>query len=152
MFKVYSYDEKCLPGTAKPGDAGIDLRAAEAVTLKHNTPTLVKCGIHLEISPGCFGMVVPRSGLATKHGITLTNTVGIIDSGYRGEIMCSLLFISRGCKPSYRINKYDRIAQLITMPMLSRKDNSPLYITVGCLSDLSETERGEGGFGSTGQT
>lgn len=145
MFKIYAIDKKCLPERSFRTDAGIDLRVANSVTLKHNEPILVGCGIHLEIEPGYVGLIFPRSGMATKHGITLTNTVGVIDADYRGEIMCSLVYNARGCSGTYTIGKYDRVAQLVTVPIMPHG-----YHVVESLEELSVTDRGVGGFGSTG--
>ena len=145
VLKVFTEDYKCIPARAHSTDAGMDLIASESVVLKHGIPTLVKCGIHLEIPEGHVGLIFPRSGLATKRKVTLANSVGVIDSGYRGEVMCSLIYTVDGCITSVRIDKYERIAQLVILPISL---NNP--IVVGSLGELSETERGVGGFGSTG--
>lgn len=141
-LKIYYEDHRCMPKRMHPTDAGMDLRAAEAVIIKHSEVTLVGCGIQVEIPPGYVGYVHIRSSLA-KKGITLVNSVGVIDSDYRGEIICMLTFDARtGCKGTYRINQYDRIAQLI---ISSIELPTPIYAAT-----LTSTKRSEGGFGSTG--
>jgi dUTP pyrophosphatase len=119
-------------------DAGMDLRAVEAVVLKPGEPALVPTGIAIELPPGFEAQIRPRSGLALKHGITLPNSPATIDPGYRGEIRVILLNL--GSSP-YSIEPGDRIAQMIVAR----------YESVEWLeSDLTETDRGEGGFGSSG--
>ena len=139
-FKVYTYDKNCLPKQQHVNDAGIDLRAANDYFIEPGDTVLVKCGIHLEIAPGFVGLIFPRSGLATKHGVSLANSVGVIDSDYRGEIMCAMV-----SNRMHTINRYDRIAQLVTVPILQSG-----YEIVDSLLELSTTARGAGGFGSTG--
>lgn len=146
MLKIYCEDKHCLPERAHPTDAGLDLRAACDYELSPNNVVLVRTGIRLEIGKGYAGFIYPRSGLASKKGITLANTVGIIDSDYRGEIMCAITWTGVGSAGNpysrYRIRKYDRIAQLVIQKIWI---GQPIVI-----DELSETERGEGGFGHTG--
>jgi dUTP pyrophosphatase len=119
-------------------DAGMDLRAVEAVVLKPGEPALVPTGIAIELPPGFEAQIRPRSGLALKHSITLPNSPATIDPGYRGEIRVILLNL--GSSP-YSIEPGDRIAQMIVAR----------YESVEWLeSDLSETTRGQAGFGSSG--
>lgn len=131
-----------LPAYETPGAAGMDLRAApaESLTLAPGERALVNTGLRLEIPPGYEGQVRPRSGLAIRHGITLLNTPGTIDSDYRG--LLQVVVINLGQEP-FTIHRGDRIAQLILAPVLQME----LEIT----EDLAETERGAGGFGSTGR-
>ncbi len=120
-------------------DAGMDLRAAEAATLSPGAPALIPTGIAIELPPGFEAQVRPRSGLALKHSITLPNSPATIDPGYRGEVRVILLNL--GAQP-YEIAKGDRIAQLI----IARYE--PVEWEE---AELSETQRGEGGFGSSGR-
>jgi len=143
MFKVYAYDKKCLPKQHYLTDAGIDLRAVQKVTLHPDEIQLVPCGIHLEIESKYVGLIFPRSGLASKCDVSLANAVGVIDSDYRGEIMCAMVYRGDDIY-GYTIKKYDRIAQLVTVPIHSG------YTEVENFFELSTTERGSGGFGSTG--
>jgi dUTP pyrophosphatase len=129
-----------LPAYAHPGDAGADLVAAEAVTLAPGERALVGTGVRIALPDGYAAFVVPRSGLAAKHGITIVNAPGTIDAGYRGEIKVALL--NTDARESYDIAVGDRIAQLILMPV-SRAEFIPV-------DSLEESTRGPGGFGSTG--
>lgn len=128
-----------LPSYATPGSAGVDLRSNERATLAPGEYKAVGTGISLEIPDGYEGQVRPRSGLALKHGITLLNAPGTIDSDYRGEV--KVILINHG-QNAFEIAPGDRIAQLIF---------APVYVAVFSESDdLPETERSSGGFGSTG--
>jgi len=129
-----------IPGYAQPGDAGADLRSSEDLVIEPGDRALVGTGIRFALPEGYAAFVVPRSGLAVKHGITVLNSPGTIDAGYRGEIRVPLLNTDR--TEAFRIAKGDRIAQLIICPV-SRAD----FRTV---TELSESVRGTGGFGSTG--
>jgi len=141
MFLIAPLDEKCVPHRAHTTDAGVDLRAREEIELGVDEALPVPVGIKVEIPPGFVGLIFPRSGLSTKKRISLTNTIGVIDSSYRGEIVCHM--VNRGSF-RYKINKYDRIAQLVVVPCLIGD-----FIEMD-ESELSKTERGEGGFGHTG--
>lgn len=141
MFVVVPLDEKCVPKRAHMGDAGVDLYTAETVTIEPGESAPIRMGIKVEIPLGFVGLIFPRSGLATKKKITLTNTVGVIDSGYRGEIICHM---TNNGGFLYTIKQYERIAQLVVVPCL-----------IGDFLELeedemSETSRGVGGFGHTG--
>lgn len=140
-IKIRLLDEHCMPEKKYKWDAGWDLKAAEAVTINPGEVVKVPTGIHAEIPARFCGMIVPRSGLGTKHQITLANDVGIIDSDYRGEI---LVFLVNHGKDSYTIEQYDRFAQLLIVPV----NLSDLWV----VEKLSKTSRSEGGFGSTGKT
>ncbi len=120
-------------------DAGMDLKAVEAAVLRPGEPALVSTGIAIELPPGFEAQVRPRSGLALKHAITLPNSPATIDPGYRGEIRVILLNLGR---EEYRVERGDRIAQLI----IARYE--PVEWEE---SHLSETNRGENGFGSSGR-
>lgn len=128
-----------LPRYAHEGDAGLDLRITHDVTLKPGERATVGTGLAVEIPQGCVGLVFPRSGLTSKHGITLSNSVGVIDSGYRGEIGATLLNQS---DETTTLDAGTRVCQLIVMPFV------PCEL-VPC-EELTETERGAAGFGSTG--
>lgn len=128
-----------LPVYAKDGDAGVDLRSAEELVLLPGHSNVVKTNIALAIPTGYCGYVIPRSGLAAKHGITVVNAPGLIDSGYRGEIMVILHNLG---KLPFEIKYGDRIAQLVIS-----KYESVNWVQV---NELDETERGEGRFGHTG--
>ena len=144
-LKIYCEDKNCLPTRAHSTDAGLDLRASKRVNLPWNTIVSVGTGIHVEIPKGCVGLVFPRSGLATKQGITLANSVGVIDSDYRGEIICALVYRNPSrISGNFDIMQYTRIAQLIIIPCSLMNP-----IMVDKLKDLSNTDRGHGGFGSS---
>ena len=128
------------PEYATDGSAAVDLRAAEALTLEAGARAVVPTGVH--IAPegrDVVAIIAARSGLAIKHGITLSNAIGVIDSDYRGEVCVGLINLSD--KP-FSIERGDRIAQLMFMPVLHAE-----FIAA---KTLDQTERGEGGFGSTG--
>ncbi len=129
-----------VPAYAHPGDAGADLVSAEALTLLPGARALVGTGVRIALPDGYVGFVVPRSGLATRHGITIVNSPGTVDAGYRGEIKVTLL--NTDPDAAYDIAIGDRIAQLIVMPVPRAR-----FIPVDV---LPESIRGEGGFGSTG--
>ena len=129
-----------VPTYAHPGDAGADLVAAEAVRLEPGRRAMVGTGVRIALPEGYVAFVVPRSGLAAKHGITVVNAPGTVDAGYRGEIKVTLL--NTDAETAYDIVVGDRIAQLIVMPVPRAR-----FIPVESLPD---SVRGEGGFGSTG--
>ena len=129
-----------LPSYAHPGDAGADLHAAEAVVLAPGARALVGTGVSIALPDGYAAFVVPRSGLAAKHGITIVNSPGTVDAGYRGEIKVTLL--NTDPTEPYSIAVGDRIAQLIVIPV-SRATFVPV-------DRLPGSQRGKGGFGSTG--
>ena len=130
-----------LPAQAHAGDAGIDLHARVDVVLPANGGrVLVPTGIAVAIPVGFFGQVVPRSGLAVKHGVTLVNTPGIIDSGYRGELQ--VIMINTDPKADYQVSRGDRIAQLIIQQAVSTSWD--------VVEHLEGEDRG-GGFGHSGR-
>ena len=128
-----------LPRSAHEGDAGLDLRITNDVTLRPGERATVGTGIAVEIPQGCVGLIFPRSGLASKYGITLLSSVGVIDSGYRGEIGAILINTS---DETITLDAGTRVCQLVVMPFVPCE-----LVTV---EELSETERGTAGFGSTG--
>lgn len=129
-----------MPAYAYAGDAGLDLRAAEDAVLAPFERKLISCGIALAIPRGYAGLVMPRSGLAAKHGISIVNSPGLIDSDYRGEIKAIL--INLDSEHEFVIKHGDRIAQIVFTKV-------PV-VTLEEVDELSETERGTGGFGSSG--
>jgi dUTP pyrophosphatase len=129
-----------LPSRAYPGDAGLDLHALEPVVLEPGMRASVRTGIAIEIPDGVAGLVLPRSGLANRHGIALVNSPGLIDSGYRGEVR--VLLLNTDSRASYAVAPGDRIAQLVLV-----RHETPLLLEV---DELSGSERGAGGFGSSG--
>jgi len=141
MLLINIMDEGCGPERAHFLDAGLDLKSREEATLSPGEVRKIPCGVKVEIPSGHVGMVFPRSGLGAKKGIVLANTVGIIDSDYRGEIIC---FMKNTGSFEYTIDKYERIAQLVIVPCLIGE-----FFAVN-EEELSDTDRGEGGFGHTG--
>lgn len=129
-----------VPSRAYDDDAGLDLCAVEDVVLGPGQRCSVGTGIAVEIPPGHAGLVLPRSGLAHRHGIALVNAPGLIDSGYRGELRVLLLNTDR--REPFAISAGDRIAQLV----LARVETPPVVE----VDELSASERGAGGFGSSG--
>lgn len=131
-----------LPGYSHPGDAGADLVSRIEVLLEPNGGrAMVPTGIALAIPDGYAGFVQPRSGLALRHGVTCLNTPGLIDSGYRDEL--SVLLVNTDPEVPYRVQRGDRIAQLV----IQRVESADFVEVV----TLSDTERGLDGFGSTGR-
>jgi dUTP pyrophosphatase len=128
------------PIVAHPGDAGADLTSTEAASIPPGHRATIATGVSIALPDGFVAFVVPRSGLSAKHGITVLNSPGTVDAGYRGEIKVTLL--NTAATSSFEISPGDRIAQLIVMPFVRAR-----FISV---DELPESERGEGGFGSTG--
>jgi dUTP pyrophosphatase len=132
-----------LPSYGTPGSAGLDLRACidKPLTVQPGETHLIKTGIAIYIEdPSLAATIIPRSGLGHKHGIVLGNLVGLIDSDYQGELMVSCW--NRGSEP-FTIEQGDRIAQMIIVPVIQAQFD--------IVSEFAETERGSGGFGSTGR-
>jgi dUTP pyrophosphatase len=129
-----------LPTRARGGDAGVDLYAAEPVRLQPGARATVGTGVAVAIPAGFAGLVTPRSGLAQRHGLGVVNAPGVVDSGYRGEIR--VILVNHGAEP-ISLARGERIAQLLVVPVESQ----------GLLEveELPASERGEGGFGSTGR-
>ena len=133
-------DDAVLPTRANHGDAGLDLTSCESVTIAPGGRAPVGTGLAVEIPSGHAGLVVPRSGLALHHGLTLVNTPGVIDAGYRGEVRVILLNTDR--EHSFTVEAGMRIAQLLVVP-------APAAEVVE-VAELTGTERGADGFGSSG--
>jgi dUTP pyrophosphatase len=129
-----------LPTRAHPGDAGLDLRSAVDVEVAPGERALVPTGVAVAIPDGYAGLVLPRSGLASKHGLTLANAPGLIDAGYRGEVICAVVNLDRFTP--VRISKGDRIAQLVVVAIPE--------LTAEWVDELPPSSRDQGGFGSTG--
>jgi dUTP pyrophosphatase len=130
-----------LPSRVHAGDAGLDLYAVEAATLGPGERASVGTGIAVEIPRRHAGLVLPRSGLAARHGIALVNAPGLIDAGYRGELRVLLLNTDR--EQAFEIAPGDRIAQLLVTPFAEAE---PVEVT-----ELATSARGDGGFGSSGR-
>ena len=128
-----------LPSYAREGDAGLDLRAAHDATLEPGGRGLVGTGLAVAIPPGYAGLVLPRSGLALSQGVTVLNAPGLVDADYRGEL--KVLLVNHGDKP-VPVRRGDRIAQLV----IQRVERAELLE----VNELPASERGAGGFGSTG--
>lgn len=129
-----------MPEYAYAGDAGLDLRAAEDAVLAPFERKMVPCGIAVAIPQGHAGFVLPRSGLAAKHGISIVNAPGLIDSNYRGEL--KVILVNLDPENEFSVSRGDRIAQLVIMavPVVALQE----------VESLDETDRGSGGFGSSG--
>ena len=128
------------PAYAKPGDAGADLRSRIDFELEPGERALVPTGVAIALPEGYVGLVHPRSGLATKNGITIVNAPGTVDSGYRGELMVTLLNTDK--TKSFHVQRGDRIAQLV----IQKYEHATLTV----VDELEQTERGSSGFGSSG--
>ena len=128
-----------LPTYAHPGDAGMDVRSVEDVTLAPGARALVRTGLVLMLPPDAEAQVRPRSGLALKHGITVLNSPGTIDAGYRGEV--GVILVNLGAEP-FVVEKGMKIAQLVVFPVAQ--------VDVVEVAEVDETDRGAGGFGSSG--
>jgi dUTP pyrophosphatase len=131
--------EAILPSYAHPGDAGMDLCSAESLVVPPGKRALVHTGLAMALPRGYEAQVRPRSGLALKRGITVLNTPGTIDEGYRGEI--GVILANFGDE-EFKVEKGDRIAQMVVVPVTQAEITE--------VADLDATQRGEGGFGSTG--
>lgn len=134
-------DSVPTPAYAKPGDAGLDLYAAQDASIDPGCREIISTGIAIAIPEGYAGFVQPRSGLAAREGLTIVNTPGLIDSGYRGEI--KVIALNTDLENTIQIKRGERIAQLVIQEV-------PV-VTIDVVDELDATERGEGGFGSTGK-
>lgn len=140
LLKVQKvHEDAIIPNYAHIGDAGLDLFSIEEKLLNPGDSALIKTGIKIELPEQTEAQIRPRSGLALKHGITVLNTPGTIDEGYRGEI--GIILINHG-KKDFLVEKNMKIAQMVVKPVW--------YVNVEEVKELSDTERAEGGFGSTG--
>jgi dUTP pyrophosphatase len=140
-LRVRRLDQRAkLPSRAHAGDAGLDLHALEDCVLEPGERQSIRTGIAVEIPPGLAGLVLPRSGLARRHGIALVNAPGLIDAGYRGEVQVLLLNSDR--RERFTVSAGDRVAQLVLVRIeLPAVEDVP---------ELASSDRGEGGFGSSG--
>lgn len=149
VLDIRCQNQDLLPIRANPTDAGLDLKAAETYVLQKNIRTLVKTGVQVRIPPGFVGLLFPRSSLS-KRGIVMTNSVGVIDSDYRGEVMASLMYTDTSFETlgmsTHAIAYGERIVQLVVVPIV--------LPSVNVVNEINEawndTTRGSGGFGSTG--
>jgi dUTP pyrophosphatase len=133
-------DDAVLPARAHDGDAGLDLSACEAVTIGVGERAVVGTGIAVEIPDGHAGLVVPRSGLALRHGLSTVNAPGVIDAGYRGEVR--LLLLNTDNASAFTVEPGMRVAQLLVVPLAD--------IELIETDEATATDRGVGGFGSSG--
>jgi dUTP pyrophosphatase len=132
-------EDAIVPSYAHSDDSGMDLYAVEPAVIPVGGRKLIKTGISIQLPPNTEAQVRPRSGLALKHGISVTNAPGTVDEGYRGEI--GVILENRG-QSSFNVGKGMKIAQMVIMPVIRPQ--------IQVVNDLSETERGQCGFGSTG--
>src|SRR5438477_1111697 len=133
-------EEAGLPAAEHPGDAGLDLRAAIDAVVEPGERALIPTGVAVAIPEGFAGLVLPRSGLASKQGLTLANAPGLIDAGYRGEVTCAVVNLDRD--QPVKVHVGDRIAQLVVVAVPA--------VRPSWADELPVSARGEGGFGSTG--
>jgi len=133
-------DDALLPAQAYEGDAGLDLAACERVELGPGERALVGTGVAVAIPDGHAGLVVPRSGLAVRHGLTIVNAPGLIDSGYRGEL--KVILLNTDAREPFVVEPGMRIAQLVLVEAAS--------VRLVEVDELPESERGAAGFGSSG--
>ena len=133
-------NDAVIPTYAKPGDAGADLYSISDLVLSPGERALVKTGIAIALPNGYVGLVHPRSGLGLKNGISVVNTPGTVDAGYRGEI--GVVLINHDLHESFQVKKGDRIAQLV----IQKVENAQFKM----VDQLPESERSTGGYGSTG--
>jgi dUTP pyrophosphatase len=133
------HDDAVIPHYVHSGDSGMDLYSIKDATIKPGTSAFVPTGLKIAVPEGYEAQVRPKSGLALKHSITVLNTPGTVDSGYRGEI-CVIL-INHGRKP-FQVHKHTKIAQMVICPVVRAE--------IAEVENLNDTTRGEGGFGSTG--
>jgi dUTP pyrophosphatase len=132
--------DAALPERAHAGDAGLDLRSVADVVVEPGERAFVRTGVAVAIPDGHAGLVLPRSGLASKRGLTLANAPGLIDAGYRGEVVCAVVNLDR--REAVRVVRGDRIAQLVVVAVPA--------VAAEWADELPASARGEGGFGSTG--
>jgi len=133
------HPDAIMPHYAHDGDAGMDVYSVEDITIMHKKRELISTGLSFEIPKGFEIQIRPKSGLALKHGLTIPNTPGTLDSGYRGEL--KVILLNTGDEP-YEVKKGEKIAQIV----LARYEEAEIQE----VNDLSDTQRGDGGFGSTG--
>lgn len=134
------HEDAKMPYRANEGDAGLDIFSIEEKIILSGESAMIRTGIQMELPGGTEAQIRPRSGLAAKHAVTVLNTPGTIDEGYRGEL--KVILINHG-KDSFTVEKEMRIAQMVIAPVLK--------VNLEQTGNLSDTERGEGGFGSSGK-
>lgn len=134
------HDEAKMPFRANEGDAGLDVFSVEDIIIPSGKSALVSTGLQMELPKGTEAQVRPRSGLALKHSVTVLNSPGTIDEGYRGEV--KVILINHG-KEDFQVEKHMRIAQMVIAPVLQ--------VAVAQVSDLADSARNSGGFGSSGK-
>lgn len=137
-------EDRLKPVRAHEYDAGLDLFANDFYALEFGVRTLINTGVRVKIPRGYVGLLAPRSSLSKNNNIIMTNSIGIIDSDYRGDIMASLCFLGSSTNDVAYIDKYDKIVQLVIVPIKLTK------LILGKEYSWPDTERGIGGFGSTG--
>ena len=137
-MRVKLLNKNCMPTRGHPNDAGLDLRTDREIVLRRDGYETIHTGVWAEIPEGCFGLIVPRSGLGSR-GFILRNTIGIIDSDYRGELM--LMCTNKGFD-AIILKEYERVAQLVIIPYAK--------VDLEVVESLKDTKRGTGGFGHTG--
>ncbi len=133
-------EEAIIPQYANDGDAGLDVCSIEDIEINPGQRKFIHTGLAIEIPEGFAGFMQPRSGLAIKHGISIVNTPGLIDSGYRGEL--KIILINTDKSEPFHISKGDRIAQLVIQEVP--------HVNLIEVDDLNTSKRGEKGFGSSG--
>lgn len=138
-IKLVHKDAK-MPYRANEGDAGLDIFSIEEMIIPTGESAMIRTGIQMELPKGTEAQIRPRSGLAAKHAVTVLNSPGTIDEGYRGEL--KVILINHG-KESFTVEKEMRIAQMVIAPVFK--------VNVEQTGNLSDSERGEGGFGSSGK-
>lgn len=145
MIRIYNKSTNPLPAYASANAAGMDLRAdlSEPVVLQPLERKLIPTGLYIELPTDCEAQVRPRSGLALKHGVTVLNSPGTIDADYRGEVGVILVNLSN---EPFTVNPGERIAQMVVAKFQQEE-----LVEVAKLEDLSDTERGAGGFGHSGK-
>lgn len=141
LIKIINKSSNPIPSYATSNSAGMDIRANlnSDLLLPPNIPMMIPTGLYMELPEGYEGQIRPRSGLAAKHGVTVCNSPGTLDADYRGEVKVILINLS---KNDFVIHHGDRIAQMV----ISKYEKA----NITEISELSETDRGEGGFGSSG--
>lgn len=139
-IRMIEGSEDLMPAKAHSDDAAFDIRSRVEMDLSPGEPHLISTGIFMEFPPGYEAQVRPRSGLALKHALTVLNTPGTIDAGYRGEV--GVIMLNAG-KEAFSVKRGDRIAQMVI--------NKLPEVELIAVNELSDSERGEGGFGSTGK-
>lgn len=138
MIKIKLINQNCAPFKKHSTDAGWDLKCTKAFSIGPRKQKAVNLGIQVEIPEGYVGLLFPRSGLSTRKGLNLANVIGVIDSDYRGDVIAVVKNNGPGI---LRVKEYERICQLLVVPVL--------IDDIAIVDELSETERGDGGFGST---